>query len=139
LRGEGIRQLDLMMVSHADSDHSGGALSVLSALPVKALSSSLHSDHPIQQAAKNGRQCRAGDSWQWDGVDFEVLHPLAENYGHDKQKTNEISCVLKITTHHGSVLLPADIEKGSEHALLDRAGHQLSSTVLIAPHHGSKT
>lgn len=139
LRGEGIRQLDLMMVSHADSDHSGGALSVLSALPVKALSSSLHNDHSIQRSVMNSRQCRAGDSWQWDGVDFEVLHPLAQSYERDIQKTNDISCVLKITTQHGSVLLPADIEKGSEQALLDRAGYQLSSTVLIAPHHGSKT
>ncbi|HBZ30834.1 MAG TPA: competence protein ComEC, partial [Nitrosomonas nitrosa] len=55
------------------------------------------------------------------------------------RKTNNASCVLKISTRYGSVLLPADIEKESEWALLERAGHLLPSTVLIAPHHGSKT
>lgn len=139
LRGEGIRHLDLMMVSHADSDHSGGALSVLAAIPVNTVLSSMNSDHPIPQAATHSRQCHAGDSWQWDDVHFELLHPLAQSYQRDKRKTNDASCVLKITTRHGSVLLPADIEKNSERALLDRAHQQLSSTVLIAPHHGSKT
>lgn len=139
LRGEGIRQLDLMLVSHADSDHSGGALSLLAAMPVASLLSTLDSTHPIQRAAGSGRPCRAGDSWQWDGVQFAVLHPLAQSYPLPKRKTNESSCVLKITTPHGSVLLPADIEKGSEQALLARAREQLSATVLIAPHHGSKS
>jgi competence protein ComEC len=141
LRGEGIRQLDLMLVSHADSDHSGGALSVLAAIPVTSLLSSLHSDHPIQQAAHNSQPCQAGDSWQWDDVHFEVLHPpsLAQSDHLAKRKTNETSCVLKITTRHGSVLLPADIEKDTERSLLARASRQLSATVLIAPHHGSKT
>ncbi|SDY59041.1 DNA internalization-related competence protein ComEC/Rec2 [Nitrosomonas sp. Nm58] len=139
LRGEGISQLDLMMISHADLDHSGGALSVSEAMPVKLLLSSLNADHPIQQAAKNGRKCFAGESWQWDDVHFELLHPSVQNYDLNRRKTNESSCVLKITTHHGSVLLPADIEKSSEQALLARASQQLRSTVLIAPHHGSKT
>jgi competence protein ComEC len=139
LRGEGIRQLDLMMISHADSDHSGGALSVLSALPVKALSSSLNEDHPIQRAVLDSRRCEAGESWQWDGVHFELLHPQPQHYEQAGRKTNNASCVLKISTRHGSVLLPADIEKESEWALLERAGHLLPSTVLIAPHHGSKT
>ncbi|SDY39688.1 DNA internalization-related competence protein ComEC/Rec2 [Nitrosomonas sp. Nm33] len=139
LRGQGIRQLDLMLISHADSDHSGGALSVLAAIPVKSLLSSLNSDHPIQQAATNSKPCHAGESWQWDDVHFELLHPLAQSYDLAKRKTNETSCVLKITTRHGSVLLPADIEKDTERDLLVRAGQQLSATVLIAPHHGSKT
>ncbi len=139
LRGEGISQLDLMMISHADLDHSGGASSVSEAMPVKSLLSSLDADHPIQQTVRNGRQCLAGESWQWDDVHFELLHPLAQSYDRDKRKTNEASCVLKITTRHGSVLLPADIEKGSEQALLARASQQLPSTVLVAPHHGSKT
>ena len=139
LRGEGVRQLDAMVVSHADSDHSGGALSVLEAVPVKGLVSSLNADHPLQQTAASKRACRAGESWDWDGVRFDMLHPLEQSYDNPKLKTNALSCVLKITTAHGSVLLPADIEKKSERELLARAGNALSSTVLVAPHHGSKT
>ena len=139
LRGEGIRQLDAMIVSHADMDHSGGALSVLAAMPVRMLLSSLHNHHPIPQAAMYKEQCRAGQSWQWDGVYFELLHPLVDNYADSQRKVNANSCVLKITSIHGSVLLPADIERKDEQALLARAPDQLPATVLIAPHHGSHT
>ncbi len=139
LRGEGIRQLDVMIVSHADTDHSGGALSVLAAIPVKMLSSSLNSPHPIQRAETYQDQCRAGQSWQWDGVYFELLHPLAQDYENSQNKTNANSCVLKITSIHGSVLLPADIGSKEESALLARIGDKLPATILIAPHHGSNT
>lgn len=139
LRGEGIKHLDAMIVTHADSDHSGGALSVLEAVPVKRLVSSLRADHPIQHAASNQHHCRAGESWQWDGVQFDMLHPSEQSYSNPKLKTNALSCVLKITTAHGSVLLPADIEKKSEYQLLANNGNALPSTVLVAPHHGSKT
>ena len=139
LRGEGVRQLDTMVVSHADVDHSGGALSVLDAVPVQWLVSSLKTDHPVQQTTGNKRSCLVGGSWDWDGVRFDMLHPLEQDYANPKLKTNALGCVLKITTAHGSVLLPADIEKKSERELLARAGDALSATVLVAPHHGSKT
>ncbi|MGH8763700.1 MAG: ComEC/Rec2 family competence protein [Nitrosospira sp.] len=139
LRGEGIRHLNAMIVTHADLDHSGGALSVLEAVPVELLISSLSADHPIQLAAANRQRCSAGESWEWDGVRFDMLHPPEQSYSNPKIKTNALSCVLKITTTHGSVLLPGDIEKKSEYQLLAHDGSALSSTVLVAPHHGSKT
>jgi competence protein ComEC len=139
LRGEGVKHLNKMVVTHADSDHSGGALSVLQAIPVEWLVSSLHNDHPIQLAAGRKQRCQAGESWQWDGVQFDMLHPPQQSYSDSRLKTNALSCVLKISTSHGSVLLPADIEKQSEYQLLAQAGHALASTVLVAPHHGSKT
>lgn len=139
LRGEGIKRLDAMVVTHADSDHSGGALSVLQAVPVEWLVSSLNDGHPIQLAASKKQRCQAGETWQWDGVQFDMLHPPVQSYSNPGLKTNALSCVLKISTPHGSVLLPADIEKQSEYQLLTQAGHALRSTVLVAPHHGSKT
>ncbi|SEK31096.1 DNA internalization-related competence protein ComEC/Rec2 [Nitrosovibrio tenuis] len=139
LRGEGVKHLDAMVVTHADTDHSGGALSVLQAVPVKWLVSSLSNDHPIQLAASKKQRCQAGETWQWDGVQFDMLHPSEQSYSNSRLKTNALSCVLKISTVHGSVLLPSDIEKQSEYQLLAQAGHTLSSTVLVAPHHGSKT
>ncbi len=139
LRAEGVKHLDAMIVTHADSDHSGGALSVLEAVPVGWVISSLNEDHPIQLAAANKQQCRAGQSWRWDGVRFDMLHPSEQSYSNPRLKTNALSCVLKITTSHGSVLLPADIDKKSEYQLLADEGDALASTVLLAPHHGSKT
>lgn len=139
LRGEGVQQIDTLVISHADSDHSGGAISVMKTIPTKMLLSSLRSHHPIQQVARYKEQCRAGQFWQWDGVHFELLHPLEQDYGNPQRKINANSCVLKITSIHGSVLLPADIERSDEQALLARANDKLSATVLIAPHHGSNT
>lgn len=137
LRGEGIRQLDAMIVSHADTDHSGGALSVMNAISVEVLLSSLNDQHPVQRAAIQKYQCRAGQSWYWDGVHFELLYPSLQDYASQKHRANANNCVLKITSIYGSVLLPADIEGKDEHALLNRTGDKLPATVLIAPHHGS--
>ncbi|TXI18606.1 MAG: DNA internalization-related competence protein ComEC/Rec2 [Nitrosomonas sp.] len=139
LRGEGIRQLDALIVSHADIDHSGGALSLLTAMPVGTLISSLDGQHPIHQAALHKIKCHAGQSWQWDDVNFEILHPLADDYRNSSNSTNANSCVLKISSRHGNVLLPSDIGNRNEAALLDRAADKLAATVLIAPHHGSNT
>jgi competence protein ComEC len=83
--------------------------------------------------------CYAGQSWEWDGVRFDMLHPELSSYQNEKLKTNARGCVLKITSPNGTVLLPADIEKPSEQELLKRAPEQLHADVLVAPHHGSKT
>lgn len=137
LRGEGIQQLDVLIVSHADNDHSGGALSVMAEMPVDLLLSSLQDDHPIARIATRSAQCHAGHSWYWDGVHFEILHPLAQDYANPQRRMNANSCVLKISSANGSILIPADIESKDEQALLSRAGDKLTATVLIAPHHGS--
>ncbi len=139
LRGEGIQTLDRMIVSHADSDHSGGALSILTSVKTGTLLASIAADHPIRQAVPDNRYCLAGDSWWWDGVHFEILHPLESESLLQKRKTNESSCVLKVTTSHGSVLLPGDIGQKTEAGLLQYAGTSLASSVLIVPHHGSRS
>lgn len=139
LRGEGIRQIDRLIVSHADSDHSGGTLSVLQAVTVKEMLSSLNDRHPILHAIANQTKCHAGQHWVWDNVHFEMLHPWTENYLNQKRQPNINNCVLKITSSHGSVLLPADIEAKDEGVLISRSANRLAATVLIAPHHGSRT
>lgn len=139
LRGAGIRRLDGMVVSHNDLDHSGGAISVLDGVPVAWLESSLPNNSPIFDYARQTSRCIAGESWQWDGVRFDMLHPTQASYEDESLKDNDRSCVLKITSRYGSALLPADIERGAEQELLDRIPLVLPSHVLIAPHHGSKT
>lgn len=141
LRGAGIQHIDQLVISHADSDHSGGLSSILVAMPVKAIVSSVSSDHPVLMVAPQSQPCRSGDAWIWDGVVFEFLYPLSSELKQraHRSKQNNSSCVLKITTAAGSLLIPADIEKEAELDLLKYFSHLLPSTVLIAPHHGSKT
>lgn len=138
LRGMGIRQLDALLLSHGDIDHIGGTTSTLQAIPALDVISSLPDDHPALQLAAHRERCRDGLAWDWDGVRFEILHP--EEVGEKTSRhDNEQSCVLRITAGQHSLLLVGDIEKLSERRLLSLHGDKLRTTLLVAPHHGSKT
>ncbi|MCR4304836.1 MAG: DNA internalization-related competence protein ComEC/Rec2 [Gallionella sp.] len=168
LRAMGINQLDGLMLTHDDSDHTGGAASVMQGMPTGWLSSSLPDEHwLVRQAALSpdpsptrspspqssparGRggerekqsltlRCMDGQSWQWDGVSFEMLHPDATSYAAAKIRDNNRGCVLRISTGDQHILLTADIEKESEQRLLIEHADKLPATLLVVPHHGSKT
>ena len=138
LRARGEAHIDRMVLSHRDLDHVGGAGAVLKALPVADVLSSLELEHPLLVAATHTTRCRAGQSWEWDGVKFEILRPLADDYGRTL-KSNAMSCVLRVSGAGRSVLLTGDIEREQEAALIAASGDALRSDVLIVPHHGSKT
>ncbi len=141
LHARGERRIDLLMLSHRDSDHIGGAASLLAGLPVRALASSLDADHPLLAGLPPNlpqRRCEAGQTWTWDGVRFELLHPLATDYGQGL-KSNAMSCVLRLQGTQTSALLTGDIEVAQEAALLQRDAEALQADVLIVPHHGSRT
>ncbi|MGE5523210.1 MAG: DNA internalization-related competence protein ComEC/Rec2 [Rhodospirillaceae bacterium] len=139
LRASGIARLDGVVITHDDIDHSGGALSVLQAMPVGWLMSTLDDADPLLFHAEPDLRCRAGLEWEWDGVRFAVLHPTPEGDALRHVKDNDRSCVLKITTSGASLLLPADIELKSEMSLLERDAAALRADVLVAPHQGSRT
>jgi competence protein ComEC len=137
LRGGGIDRIDTMIVSHNDSDHSGGALSVLDAMPVGLVLSSLAVTNPIHDRAALHERCLAGQAWTWDAVEFSILNPTAGDYA-PRTKVNNLSCVLRVRTAHAAALFTGDIEKGAEQAMLIRDA-PLRADLLIAPHHGSHT
>jgi competence protein ComEC len=139
LRALGTK-VDTLVLSHRDSDHVGGAAAVLAMQVQAGLLSSLEPQHELQ-ALRPGERCQAGQHWQWDGVDFVVLHPQAEDYT-AAPKPNALSCTLRISTGTGSdiraALLAGDIEQPQE-ARLVASGVKLDATLLLVPHHGSKT
>ena len=139
LRAAGVRHLDGLVVSHQDKDHSGGAESLLQSLPTDWLLSSLPDDYVRSVAPLKRIHCSDGQRWNWDGVAFTVLHPLAARYLDPTPKTNDMSCVLRLVTTSGSLLLPADIEARDEEELLEQHRSELKSDVLLVPHHGSRT
>lgn len=138
LRGAGIQRLDGMIVSHNDLDHSGGMASVLSQVPVGWLASSLPDDTEVLRTQPH-LHCFAGQAWTWDQVRFEMLHPDHASYDDTSVKDNNRSCVLRVTSQYGTVLLPGDIEKSAESQLLSSESESLLTDVLVVPHHGSKT
>jgi len=122
----GIRQLDVVVLSHADIDHVGG---------FKAISGNLQIGKRYlgsPMSGIGGELCRAGHSWQWDGVVFEFIHPSLDI----EKSTNDQSCVLLVKNARQSVLLAGDISKRVERRI--QATLEPVS-VLVVAHHGSDT
>ncbi len=138
LRARGETRIDRLVLSHRDLDHVGGAAAVMAGIPVTELLSSLETAHPLHARAAQSRRCEAGQSWQWDGVRFEVLHPRTADYERTI-KSNGMSCVVKVSGAQGSALLTGDIERQQEAELLATQGEALRSDLLLVPHHGSRT
>ena len=140
LRGEGIRSLDGLVVSHRDDDHAGGAASVVLARSPAWMLSPLAEGDLLRQSVEPSLRCLAGQRWQWDGVAFRVLHPGPEAYDPGRRvKENDRGCVLYVRSSGGAALITADIEARAEHQLVRREGAMLRSDVLLVPHHGSRT
>jgi competence protein ComEC len=128
LRNRRWQHLDAVVVSHGDSDHIGGYTTLNRTIAINETFSNVRRISPTGP-------CTAGSRWTWSGVVFEVLHPK------DPQRwsRNNSSCVVKVSTPWGSVLLAGDIERGAEAALVQRYGSALQADVLVLGHHGSKT
>jgi len=130
LQAVGVRQLDALVISHADADHRGGAASVLERYPDTRVLG------PVARTPEApAGPCEAGIAWRWDGVLFEILHPPA---GVTAADDNASSCVLRVSAARARLLLPGDIEAAEEQALAAQPDFAPVDLVL-APHHGSRT
>jgi competence protein ComEC len=129
LHHRGARQIDMLIISHGDLDHRGGMRSVLGAMPV----AQVLAGPSVTKLPPQSMLCQRGQSWTWDGVQFEILHP--ERAGRDSD--NDSSCVLRVRAAGTSALLAGDIEAAAESAII---AHGLPrSDVVVVPHHGSRT
>jgi competence protein ComEC len=129
LRSQGISRIDTLIISHSDTDHSGGAAGLLAEIPADQILSG----QPLPTLAS--RPCLAGQQWQWDGVKFEVLYPPP---GMIANNDNRYSCVLRAEIGTQAVLLTGDIEVRGEAALL-HSRQNLRASILQVPHHGSRS
>lgn len=127
----GVQKVNLMVISHGDNDHSGGAMIILKQIQVGKVLSSI----PTKFLPNIVNLCKEKMHWHWDGISFEILYPPMNHH----YLGNNSSCVLKISNHLQSILLVGDIEKAAENYLVHEKQKDLRSTVLIVPHHGSKT
>lgn len=128
LRALDLRGLDLLLLSHADNDHAGGAVAVARGLPVARVLSGEAQRLPAELRAE---PC-AGQRWQWDGVDFQLWRWEAGTRG------NQRSCVLRVTAAGESLLLTGDIDSRAERALLS-GDLPARADWLLVPHHGSRS
>jgi competence protein ComEC len=126
LRGRGINHIDRMVISHSDSDHIGGAETLLKEIRFDFMMGSLPSSNPLlanlQAREIAAIPCRFGQQWTWDGVDFHIWHPNELTVFEDKhpRKPNEVSCVLEVRNKTSSFWLTGDVEKQGEAEITER-------------------
>lgn len=159
LKQRGIRELDAVLLTHADQDHAGGLQAVLKHIPVKQFimngtwKSSVSMNSLYGLAIDKGipiRKWEAGQRWnldQWSTL--EVLYPYTSSdsslYLEDNQ--NEVSLVVQVTLTHPTsdkqavFMLTGDLEADGERQMLQYAAGRPSESidVLKVAHHGSKT
>ncbi|UCJ19212.1 DNA internalization-related competence protein ComEC/Rec2 [Pseudomonas sp. MM211] len=128
LRALDVRALDMLLLSHSDNDHSGGAEAVARGIPVSRVVSG---EAPALPAVLQAEPCRE-ESWTWNGVHFSTWRWA------DATDSNQSSCVLMIEAAGERILLTGDIDGRAERALID-TGRDLQAQWLLAPHHGSRS
>ncbi|UXI70711.1 DNA internalization-related competence protein ComEC/Rec2 [Tahibacter amnicola] len=128
----GVHSLDLLVVSHADNDHAGGAPAVAAGLaPRRIEGGQVLADLP------GAVHCEAGREWTWNTVQFRTLHGGS---GDPLLSDNDRSCVILIQAAGGRVLLTGDITRPVEQRLVPvLRDDPVSPLALVVPHHGSKT
>jgi competence protein ComEC len=130
LQEVGVGRIDTLILSHADQDHAGGFAALHGAIAIGRTLSGEPGEIPQAGASL----CRAGETWDWDGVGFALLHPDREDL-----TGNDSSCILRVAVGEGAVLLTGDAGRGVEGRLAARLGSGLRSDILVAGHHGSAT
>jgi competence protein ComEC len=141
LRARGVRRIDLMVISHPDLDHAGGAADILRGFEVGMVLRSIPPGHPFRVDHPDQRDCRRGERWRRGSAEFQVFHPGEElPPGGARSPTNARSCVLRVSTPSGRVLLTGDLEARQELDMIQRVGAKaIAADILVVPHHGSNT
>ncbi|MBU6509543.1 MAG: DNA internalization-related competence protein ComEC/Rec2 [Gammaproteobacteria bacterium] len=129
LRSQALAVPDMTIVSHADNDHAGGLRSLRALWPAMPVLSGA----PARVAG--AERCVRGQSWEWDGVRFEILSPAVDG----PSDGNDASCVLQISGAGGNALLVGDLMRSGEQRLLQLDLPRLGSDVLVVAHHGSRS
>ncbi|MEO9944618.1 DNA internalization-related competence protein ComEC/Rec2 [Paraglaciecola sp.] len=122
LKSKGIKEVDIVIVSHGDNDHAGSLPFLLNGIAIK-------------KVMTTAGLCREGYQFNWQSLNIDVFWPDDPL----KYDDNNSSCVVKVSDKTHAVLLPGDIDKGIEDLLVEKYGENLNADILLAPHHGSNT
>ena len=142
LRSRGIETIDMLVVSHLDVEHAGGAAAVLHSLRPARLLTGFDvrlMDVEAKALARVDKQaCVAGMRLQSGLATIEILHPPAIADRRHRARDNAAGCVLRVSSPAGSVLLTADLPASEDLALVRSGGERLRSDVLVVPQQGGR-
>ncbi|WP_083228386.1 DNA internalization-related competence protein ComEC/Rec2 [Veronia pacifica] len=126
LEGRGIDSLDGLILSHADSDHAGGADWIEQRFAPKWKRSS--------SRKRDYLPCIEGEEWHWQSLTFKVIWPPNVS----SRAGNKDSCVIKVSDGISSILLTGDVTISGEKKIIEKYNN-IQSDIITVPHHGSKT
>ncbi|KXZ63697.1 DNA internalization-related competence protein ComEC/Rec2 [Acinetobacter venetianus] len=139
LRQQGVRELDHVMLSHLDQDHSGAFPKIQNAFAIEQVQSNEY--RSTMQFKDNFSLCQQGQQWAYTNLKIQVLSPRTEDLALANRQQNEQSCVIYLTFSNAQpyqhFLIMGDAGWETEYKLL----HQypdLKVDVLVLGHHGSK-
>lgn len=138
LNSRGISNLDQLVLTHLDQDHSGSYFSLRSTLPIQTI----YSNEQVQVMPESQfNYCHSGQVLQLDGVKIQVLSPQQQQLTEVPNNQNELSCVLYIQVQnaqpYANFLLMGDAGWEAEYQIL-KDYPDLKVDVLVLGHHGSK-
>ncbi len=140
----GVKALRLLILTHPDEDHIGGADGVLSRFPteevwtngvVETHESAVALEAALDACGLTAKAVHYGSRFSLGGVTFMVLSPFSE-----PSDGNEGSLIFKVTFGEISMLFSGDAELKAEEELLEKYDpSQLSCELYKVGHHGSST
>lgn len=119
----GVDRVDVLLVSHADRDHSGGGAFLADTIPIE------------RALGFGGEPCRNGERWRWGSMELMIIN----GPGQGERDRNDGSCGLLVTASNFSLLIPGDVSVRREREWVRYWRNELSASVLVLAHHGSRT
>ena len=159
LKGQGVTQIDWMVLTHPHADHIGAASAILESydvervmLPDAEYNSSVYSrllnnlnssdaeihivdvDNHLVLDLDETNVYHAGDKFTMGELDFTILNPIVGD-----GNVNNMSVALYMAYGNTTFLFAGDMEGVAENKVMQKFSEQLECDVLKVGHHGSSS